>query len=1255
MKIRIVIFIFFVSSITVFCQNKVVIDWSSNTYYEKEIIDFPSAVYLKKFHGLPAFQILEEVDNLEINKIKISKIKFTEVNDDEILNLEKLNLKDTLIYNSEILRSQKNNFHRIIVFPYIKNSEGYKRILEFSYEIIKEKYYPKIKSNSTQKIQSVLNQGNWYKISLSENGIYQLTFNDLEKLGMNTDNIDINNIRLFGNSGGMLPKLNSEFRHEDLQENAIEIIDINNNGVFESDDRIIFYGQSPDVWKKSDFFNKYNFHKNLYEDYNYYFLTLNSDGNPKRIVKRNDQNIYTIISDFNAHLSHELDLVNFIQSGSEWYGEEFDVNLVQNFNFDFPNISDNVYVDAEFATRSFSQCKLLFSHNGSVFAEEDLGVVGNGYLDDYVSLSNISGVIFNPNDNFLDIEITFERSSPSYKSWLNYLQLNTKRDLYLDGDQMYFRKWDLGDLNDNFTFEISNCNSDFRVWDVTDPINIFENQLFSYNNTDVYMFNHQVYLSEDSEWDNEFILFRDANFMSPNLIGKIDNQNLHGDTDFEMLIISSPDFFPTANKLSDFHFQNDGSKCKVVTPQQIFNEFSSGKSDVTSIRDYCRYLYNLDDSEFKYLMLLGDASYDPKNRIETNNNNIITYQSENSYDPLNTFATDDYFGFLDENEGLFDSDLLDIGIGRLPASTIQEAENMVDKIIHYHNNESRGSWRNHVTFIADDGDDSDGNIHMQQADNLCAIIDEEYNNYNFNKFYLDIYNQESTPVGPRSPDCKDEINRRIGKGTFLVNYTGHGGESGLTKERIIEIDQITNWDNFNKLPLFVTATCEFGRFDNPEMISGGEHIILNKDGGGVGLLTTTRYVYSHLNYNLNTNFINSLFEKNTGEYPRIGDVFLRTKNLSGSSINNNKFILLGDPLMKLSYPDFTVITNNSPDTISALGRYIFDGIIVDNDSNMLLDFDGEIDITVFDKKIVAQTQGQQSSTPMNYNKQDNIIYRGTSTVENGNFTFSFIVPKDIDYTIGNGRISYYAIKSNDNSDASGWHEDFYVGGVSNEIIDDQIGPSIELYMNDEQFVSGSITNSDPVFLALIIDSSGVNTLGNGIGHDITITINGDESNKVILNDYYQADTDSYQRGKIEYPLNNLEEGLHTIKFKVWDVFNNSSESTIEFIVANDEEFYIKNLLNYPNPFSNNTNFYFEHNRPNQNLEVQIQIYTVSGKLIKTINYLQTNFGFRVGPIFWDGRDDFLDKIGRGTYVYKLKVKDESGELVQKLEKLVILN
>ena len=1253
MKWNIIFLLVFSLIITeVYAQREIVLEWNDDENAQN--FWFEGAVFLDKYNGLPVYQEIKMPSEKIEFIVEIFDIEFEDVSNLEKEYLRFLPKNTEVEYSSDLLTSSTGNYNRIIIFPYILIGNNYKRISKF--KLITNTKSLKITENSKiNKINSELNSGDWFKVSVQQSGVYSLDVQELEMLGINTNYLSINSIRLFGNGGGMLPSLNSQFRHSDLIENAIEIIDENNNGYFDNNDRFLFYAEDVDKWYHDEQnFGTYYHEKHLFEDYNYYFINISSTGNPKRIDTyvpnySNDLNYSNI---FNDYQFHEEELINFIQSGKNWYGEIFDFDLYQEFSFNFPNIVNGsvIHLESRVAARSFASSSFDFTYDGSNIMNLSLNPVSSGFETNYASIANNSSS-FTADKDQINIGVNFNRLSSSHKGWLDFISLSVERYLKFTGNQMEFRKT-ISCLQDQlFTLEISDFTDDYSVWNVSDPTKVI-NQLLTSAGNGKYLISYDA---DSGISDEKFIAFDRSQFLSPKLEGSVNNQNLHGETDFEMLIVSHADFITSANQLSNFHYMNSSRKCKVVTPEQIYNEFSSGKKDIAAIRDYCRYLQKIPNSQLKYLLLIGDASYDPKDRIPNNTNFILTYQSENSISPLNTYATDDFFGFLDDNEGVFDNDLLDIAIGRLPAKTLDEANSMVNKIIEYHQNSSKGEWRNMTCFIADDGDTDDGNIHMNQAENLSNIVDDNYNIYNLNKIYLDAYMQESTPVGPRSPDAKQSINRRVEEGALIVNYTGHGGELGLTQERIIDIDQIINWENKFKLPLFITATCEFGRFDNPDLISGGEYVILNNSGGGIALLTTTRYVYSHLNYTLNTNFINTVFEDFNGEKPTLGDIFLQTKSISGTSINTNKFILLGDPMMKLSYPNYQIITTEITDTLSALGKAFFSGEIVNMiDSSLVDDFNGIVNITVYDKEKLVTTLGQESSTPMPYRQQNNIIYKGKSTVTNGRFNFSFLVPKDIDYTIGRGRISYYAYHDTENLDASGWFEQFYVGGFSNANIDDDSGPMVSLFMNDEQFIDGGITDNKPVFLAIIFDSSGINTVGNSIGHDITLILDDKTSNKIILNEYYQSDIDSYQSGRIEYPLDELSQGIHRIDFKIWDILNNSSQSSIEFIVAESEEFVIENLLNYPNPFTHNTGFYFEHNRPNQNLQVQIQIFTVSGKLVKTINSMISSLGFRAGPINWNGNDDYEDRIGKGTYLYKINVLDENGEGINLVEKLVIL-
>jgi hypothetical protein len=353
----------------------------------------------------------------------------------------------------------------------------------------------------------------------------------------------------------------------------------------------------------------------------------------------------------------------------------------------------------------------------------------------------------------------------------------------------------------------------------------------------------------------------------------------------------------------------------------------------------------------------------------------------------------------------------------------------------------------------------------------------------------------------------------------LVNYTGHGGPLGWSQERILEVDQIKSWDNKNKLPLFMTATCKFSCFDDPGKVSAGEYLLLNDNGGAIALLTTTRLVYAFPNYNLNTNFIDVLFEKYNGENPKLGDLYKQTKVLSGSGLKHTNFILLGDPAISLSYPKYNITTSSIPDTIKALQEVTISGEVKDDNGNILTNFNGVVFPTVYDKEIISVTLGQESCSPMPFRNQNNIIYKGTASVTSGQFSFSFVVPKDIENNYARGKISYYA-SENSGDDASGSDDSFVIGGTSENIDYDYTGPEISLYINNRNFSTGGLTNNSPVLLADIIDFSGINTVGNGIGHDITAVLDNNFSNPFILNEYYKSNLNSYSEGVVEFPFEN---------------------------------------------------------------------------------------------------------------------------------------
>jgi len=666
----------------------------------------------------------------------------------------------------------------------------------------------------------------------------------------------------------------------------------------------------------------------------------------------------------------------------------------------------------------------------------------------------------------------------------------------------------------------------------------------------------------------------------------------------------------------------------------------------------------------RYLLLFGDGSYDNISDKKSNTNLIPTYQSWESINKTSSFVTDDFFGLLDDNEGEADG-LLDIGIGRLPVSTTEQADAVIRKIKQHYDNSSLGDWNNQLCFI---GDDEDGNIHMSDANTLANYVQSNYKNYNIEKIFFDAYNQESTPMGNRYPDVTTAINNRVNSGALIVNYTGHGNEQWLAHEKVLMLDDVLSWRNQKRFPLFVTATCEFSRFDDYNLISTGEWILLTPNGGGIGLLSTTRLVYSSPNFTLNYNFFKTVFadavnkkSASSSKYNRLGDIVRITKNISGGGYNKRNFMLLGDPAIMLKYPDYNInVThiNNTPiaelkDTLNALGKVQIKGKVNNFDGTDATNFTGIASISLFDKEKIISTLKNDGGFTMDFTVRDNVIYRGNASISNGQFSLDLIIPKDINYRFGNGRISLYAI--NDNQSASGFNEAFVVGGINKNPIQDEVGPTINIFLNDKKFVSGGIADQNPKLIVQLIDSSGINTTGTGIGHDLIATLFGESEKNILLNDYYKADIDSYQSGEAEIQLTNLSYGSNKIRVKAWDVFNNSSEKEFEFIVANDSKLQITHLLNYPNPFTEQTAFYFEHNQPLNDFDVLIQIYSPSGKLVKTIRYNETDTGgYRIGPIAWDGKDDFGDRIGRGVYFYRLRVKTSNGKSAEQQQKLVLL-
>ncbi len=1212
-------------------------------------------VYLKRFEmPAPGLTYEFEVANLKFESFDIPGI--SEIADVELLgqNIE--------FFSDEItVRGKKYVVFKML--PLRKNSitGEFEKLIDFelSYAIIPGGT-DNFKDGSLDYAEnSVLATSDWFKISVSESGIYKVTWQDINDLGMDVAAMQSDNIRLFGNGGGMLPQEIGKFRHDDLIENSIKVVD-GGDGTFDQGDYFLFFGQSPDIWEFNTSGKIFKHAINKFTRENYYFITAGNQAGKRigelQLSPVSAQKIFTTYNNFGVH---ENDTVSLIKSGAEWYGEEFNDELIQDFNFSFPDrdVSEEVYLSCDFAGRSITTSSFTaFINNDSVF-EDNVSAISEGSITKYANPSNKSRWFMAGSSPNLTVTLKYNRRDDKSIGWLNYIALNVKSNLKFNGHQFMFRNINSVEEDEAYEFRISDVNENIEVWDITVPL--------SPRNVDLSIEPEQGFGKFSLQPDSlrEFIAFDGSDFMNPVLYGSIPNQNLHAHQTAEFIIVSHPDFIDQSERLANLHREIDGMDVIVVNLDEIYNEFSSGAPDITAIRDFVKMVYQKSGTPpaLKYLLLFGDGSYDPFDRVGGNLFYVPTFQSKQSLWFTSTYVTDDYFGLMDPGEGQDASGDVDLGIGRFAVNTIQDAKLMVDKVEDYMKMGAsvNGSWRNKLNFIADD---EDSNLHLYQADTiLVSRIQRKNATVNINKIYFDAYNQQSSASGQSYPQATADINHAVNQGALIVNYTGHGGELGLSHEKVVQISDILSWTNIDALPVFITATCEFSRFDNPVLTSAGELVLLNQNGGGIALFTTTRLAFASSNLLLNKRLYDTLFRALPLEHPRLGDLMMFSKTPSTTNLRN--FVLLGNPALKLAYPENKVLTDsingipvdefndtlNANDLLEVSGHiesYFAEGVVLD-------DFNGTIYPVLYDKPTIVTTLGNDASSyPYNFEVQNSILCEGKSTVKQGRFNFSIVLPLDISYQFGKGKLSYFASDSLD--DAGGYYSDFIIGGFNKDASSDNSGPEIKLSLNEKNSMIPGQVNPNPILFAELSDPSGINHLGTGIGHDIRLTIDGVLYDTYTLNDLYEPALDDHTTGNITFPIKNLPTGNYTLDLKAWDMYNNSSLKSIEFMVSDNIDVNILEVYNYPNPFNEQTWFTFRHNQFDGELNVEIDIYNFYGQHVRTIRHQKfLANGYAIEPILWEGDTEGGSKLAPGYYIYKLRVSNDKEQYTGRTQKLII--
>ncbi|HSG68641.1 MAG TPA: type IX secretion system sortase PorU [Bacteroidales bacterium] len=1225
----------------------------------ESVLKFEGAVYDDHFGLLPLYIYRSPLPSdrfrlhAYITDEKISTIDHPGIN--YIADADKLD--NNFRVSASIVHLNGIPYAEFLVLPYRKSGSASLEVLDeftLSYEISDDPDAGRSLTGSFVE-NSVLAEGEWYRLATSETGIYSITANDLESMGISLSAIDPRKIRLFGNGNGIVPEKNSDPRHDDLVENAIYVHG-EDDGIFDPEDYILFYGKAAVKWNYVPFdgYSIFLHELNPYTDQTIYFLNIGQEQG-KRINETSNAGLTpdVTVTEFTDYAVHENDEVNILKTGREWYGEKFGEFTTYEYNFNFPNIVTGYQVSlmTNVAAHSTIESNFNYYYGNQHLLEATLSKIILGTTV-YAWTVTPDTVGFYPSGDEITIRVEYDRPTTTSSGWMNYIALNARRKLIFTGPEMSFRDHLSTGPGKIAEFVVSGVSDEVAVWDVTDPFNI--SSLLGTVSGGKFTFKSPI------EQIREFIAFDGSEYHGISFIEKVENQNLHSYQPVDYIILSHPDFMEQAERMLNLHRTLDDMSGFIVTPQQVYNEFSSGKQDPSAIRDFVRMIYDRagEESDPIYLLLLGDASYDYKDRVPNNTNFVPAYQSVDALKLGYSFVTDDYFGLMDPEEGVNAyGKSVEIGIGRFPVHTIEQADNMVNKIESYLTMKPGvlANWRNLIGFV---GDDEDQNLHFTQAEKLQHMIDTGQHQYNLTKIYLDAFPQESSPSGHTYPEVNKAIDNLVQKGCLIVNYTGHGGEAGWAHESVLDIPTINKWANWDRLPLFITATCEFTRYDDPSMISAGEYVFLNPKGGGIGLLTTSRLAWADPNFRLNKAVYQFMFKKTDGKHYKVGDVVRLAKTDQNNGTNIKNFVLLGDPAMRLAYPEMNVqtlaINGYEPggDTLTAMSEVTVEGVITDNYGNPVDAFNGIIQASVFDKDVEMSTLGNDpASIPASFDVLGQKLAEVKARVVNGYFTFSFFMPQSMATSYGLGKISYYAYDTLSMQDAHGYYR-VKTGGVNPVVNPDLKGPDLALFLNNTNFVPGSLTDNEPVFLAYLYDEQGINFTGNGIGRDITLTLDGLPQTSVVLNDFFDPDIDNYRSGWISYPLEGLADGRHSLTLKAWDNMNNPAEQSIDFVVNVNGQVSLTGVYNYPNPFDDVTYFVFEHNKPENSFDVEVRIFNIKGQLVRTLRTYCVAEGLSISPIEWDGTDEGGNRLGNGVYLYRMYVTDEQGTRFVQTSKLI---
>jgi hypothetical protein len=1085
--------------------------------------------------------------------------------------------------------------------------------------------------------------GEWVRVRISNDGVYKITATELKNAGLNPEGKDAEKLAAYTHQGAMLPEMSRSAFHGTRE---IPIyVEGEKDGTFSGEDYLTFFAAAPHSWKYEAGQWRHSLH--FYDNFTYLYIGFGKTAG-KRINSLNYQGTANVIIDKSEWMQYyEKELENPIHMGRTWLGEKLgNETLNRAVEFGIPAMADDS-VDVRISIAGGMQ-------DGSGTINYAINNV-SGTLN-YSSI-NTEYVAFDLQERFfrlaaptkkMQAQFTLTRPNTKSSGWINFIEATGKMPINTSAGQVLIRN---RELTDNVTAEIR-VTSDIiskpiAVWNVSNPFMPVAQEIIQQGT-------YKKTLSPSGQSKKMFVAFEPGNLYKPEILGLISGPDLLQNSSPDLLIIAHRDFLTAANRLAAIRSKNQGYTVQVVDVQDIYNQFSTSQQDLVAIRDFVRsvYLKSVTSGKLlKHVLLMGAASYDMKDRVKGNTNFIPTYQ----YDAHNkgvTFCLDDFYGYLDSMAGDpgRGKNQLWVSVGRIPCRTSQEAEGMVSKLERYDSPKSLGDWRTNITYVTDDVDISWETVFTSESERYAKYIDTNHTYLSVNKLFADAFTQVSTGNTEKYPDVNQAIDRTINDGCLFMNYQGHGGPAGWAQEAILDVPMIKAWNNKWKMPVMFTATCEFSLYDDPGEQSAGELALLNPNGGPIALMSTTRLVFVSGNMAINNDFwTNYGFPKANEPIPTLGDVFKRLKNRQDITSEDNKFALLGDPSMPLAFPKHKVILDSINqksaqgfnDTFKAFGVVEIKGHIEERLKGKFNSFNGQLWVKVLDKPTQRKTLvNDQLGAAIPYEDQSSYIFKGTVTVQNGDFTIVFATPKDIAYQVDFGKILLYA--HNGETDAAGGYR-IKIGGSEQDVIPGTTGPQVQVFMNDTTFIAGGEVQPSTELLVKVKDEDGLNATGAGIGRDmLAILDKGTVTEKTyLLNEYFSYDLNSYKSGRIRMPIKDLSPGRHTLTVKAWDIFNNSGEGSTSFTVSNGKIEVFEHAA-FPNPFSNEVGIWFRHNMPGRNLTADVEVTDLQGRALHRFQKEIENANSREVRLYWTGNGAPMPELQTailpsGVYFYRVKL------------------